>query len=163
MSIYKSLWKRFKVRGFYKHLDGSCFFFPPVSTKQLLPGTKICHEAKPEASSGHLQWILLAPRILPLKQGLWQQVAVCIAQKTDLLLFLGAAESQNTVLKPQTKWQECPVTICTARCVFRKPTQNYTGIQFDVQFPANFPFSNLSRQQISGFASLFISNIFRPS
>jgi len=29
--------------------------FSPASTKQLLPGTKTYHEAKPEASPDHLQ------------------------------------------------------------------------------------------------------------
>lgn len=128
---HQSLWRQFKTCGSWKHLCHSCF--SPASTKQLLPGTKTYHEAKPEASPDHLQWILLAPRTLPLRQGLWQQVAVCIAQKTDLLLFLGAAGSQNTVLKPETKWQECPVTICTAECL-ETDRKNDTIIQFVIQF-----------------------------
>lgn len=161
MSTYKSLWKRFKVHGFYKHLDCSCFFSSVHKTVITWHQNLSWGKARSQFRSSAMNFA--RSKNSSTKAGSLTTGGGLYSTKDRSALISGCCGKPERWIKTTDQVTGTLGYHSRRSLNFRKPTQNYTVIQSDIRFPGNFPFSNLSRQQISGFTSLFISNIFRPS
>lgn len=161
MNIYKSLRKWFKVHGFYKRLDCSCFFSSVHKTIITWHQNLSWGKARSQFRSSAMNFA--RSKNSSTKAGSLTTGGGLYSTKDRSAFISGRCRKPKHGIKNTDRVTGMPSyhLHCSLNC--RKPTQNSTLVQFDIQFPGNFSFSNLSRQQISGFVSLFISNIFRPS